>query len=119
MKKGTRVGDRTFIDSYVRSSGDNRIGSDVTLRFGSTIARKVYVEDGVFIAPNVMTIYSKHTGEKGTGTYIGSKAFVGTATVLNSNVRIGSDVVIGAMSLVTKDCLDKGVYCGIPAKKIK
>lgn len=119
LKKGTKIGDRTFVDSYVKSSGDNQIGSDVTLRFNATIARKVFVGNGVFIAPNVMTIYSTHTGEKGTGTHIKDRAFIGTAVVFGPNVIIGEDVVIGAMAYVHKDCLDKGIYAGIPAKKIK
>jgi maltose O-acetyltransferase len=95
------------------------IGNNVTLRFGSTIAREVFVEDDVFIAPNVMTIYSKHTGEKSTGTFIKKGSFIGTAAVLGPNVTIGEGVVIGAQSYVSKDCIDKGIYVGIPARKIR
>jgi len=119
LKKGTRIGNNCYVDSYFRSSGDNRIGNNVTLRFGSTIAREVYVDDGVFISPNVMTIYSKHTGERGTGTYIKNKAFIGTAAVIGPNVTIGEGVVIGANAYVSKDCLEEGIYVGVPAKKIK
>jgi len=118
LKKGTRIGDRTFVDSYVRSSGDNHIGNDVTLRYGSTIAKKVTIEDGAFIAPNVMTIFSTHRGEESTGTVIGQKAFIGTAAVLGAGVTIGAEVVIGAMAFVSKDCLDKGIYRGIPARRV-
>ena len=116
LKAGTKIGDRVYVDSYVRSSGDNRIGDDVTLRFGSTIAREVTVEDGCFISPNVMTIYSTHTGEKRGGTVIGAGSHVGTNAVIGPGVKIAPGTVVGAMALVTKD-IGPGTYVGIPAKK--
>ena len=116
LKKNTAIGNDVYVDSYFRSSGDNYIGDNVTLRFGATIARKVIVEDGVFISPNVMTIYSKHTGEKSSGTFIGKNAFIGTAAVIGPNVVVGKDVIIGAQSYASRDCLKKGTYVGVPAK---
>ncbi len=118
LKKGTRIGNKAYVDSYVRSSGDNYVGDNVTLRFGATVARKVWVGNGVFISPNVMTIYSKYTGEKSKGTLIDNGSFIGTAAVIGPNVRIGENVVIGSMAYVHKDCLEEGTYVGIPAKKI-
>ena len=39
--------------------------------------------------------------------------FIGADTTIMPNVRIGSNVIIGANSLVTKDCEDNSVYAGI------
>ena len=120
LKKGTRIGDNCYVDSYVRSSGDNIIGNNVTLRFGSTIARQVFIEDDVFISPNVMTVYSLPDGSKSSGTYIKKGAFIGTAAVIGPSVLIEQNVVIGTNSFVNKDCLvEGGVYAGVPAKKIR
>ena len=44
--------------------------------------------------------------------------FVGTNTTILYDVKIGSNVVIGANSLVNKDLESGFVYAGIPAKKI-
>ena len=44
--------------------------------------------------------------------------FIGADTTIMPNVRIGSNVIIGANSLVTKDCEDNSVYAGIPARRI-
>ena len=118
LKKGTRIGNNCYVDSYFRSSGDNVIGNNVTLRFGSTIARKVFVEDDVFIAPNVMTVYSLPDGSVSKGTFIKKGAFIGTAAVLAPNITIGEGVIIGTNSFVNKDCFG-GVYAGNPAKKIR
>lgn len=44
--------------------------------------------------------------------------FVGTNTTILYNVKIGSNVIIGANSLVNKDLESGFVYAGIPARKV-
>lgn len=119
LKKGTIIGDNCYVDSYFRASGDNKIGNNVTLRFGSTIARKVFVEDGVFISPNVMTVYSLPDGSKSAGTYIKKGAFIGTAAVLAPNITIEEGCIIGANAFVNKSCIERGIYVGNPAKMLR
>lgn len=119
LKKGTRIGNNCYVDSYFRSSGDNDIGNNIILRFGSTIARKVVVSDNVFISPNVMTVFSLPDGTKSAETLIGDGAFIGTAAVLGPNIRIVSGCVIGANSFVNMSCLERGIYVGNPAKCIR
>ena len=117
LKPGTRIGNNVFVDSYVRSSGSNKIGNNVTLRFGSTIAREVIVEDDVFISPNVMTIYTRHTGEKVGGTVIGQGTHVGTAAVIGPGVKIVPNCIIGAQAYVSRNITEPGTYVGVPAAK--
>jgi len=119
LKAGTVIGERCFVDSYFHSSGVNIIGNDVTLRFNSCICRECIVEDGVFVSPNVMTIYGKHTGEEVGGMVIGKGSHIGTAAVLGPGVVIGESVVIGAMAYVNKDCESGGTYIGIPARRVR
>ena len=119
LEKNTKIGNNVYVDSYFRSSGNNKLGNNVTLRFGSTIAREVKVEDDVFISPNVMTIYSTESHEKIGGTVIGKGAFIGTNAVIGPGIKIGPGVIIGSMAYVNRDCLEPGVYVGIPARKIK
>jgi acetyltransferase-like isoleucine patch superfamily enzyme len=49
---------------------------------------------------------------------IADNVFIGSDTTILPNVRIGSNVVIGACSLINKDLESNGVYAGIPAKRI-
>lgn len=119
LAKGTKIGNHCMIDSYVKSSGQNRIGNHVIIRYDSIIAREVTIEDDVFISPQVMTIYSTHERVKKGGIIIGRGAFIGTNVTISAGVIIGPDVVIGAKALVTKDCLELGVYMGIPAKRCR
>ena len=119
LKAGTVIGDDTFVDSYVKSSGQNRIGSNVTLRFNATIAREVTVEDGAFVAPNVMTIYSTHENEVLGGTVIGRGAYIGTNVVIGPGLKVAPGCIVGALAFVARDLEQPGVYVGIPAKKLR
>ena len=38
--------------------------------------------------------------------------------IITRNVQIGDNVIIGAGSVVTKDCEENSVYAGNPARKI-
>ena len=119
LKPGTVIGDDVFVDSYVKSSGQNRIGSNVTLRFNATIAREVTVEDGAFVAPNVMTIYSTHENVTKGGTVIGRGAYIGTNVVIGPGLKIAPGCIVGALSFVARDLEEPGVYVGVPAKKLR
>ena len=114
LRKGTVIGNDVYIDSYVRSSGQNLINDGVVLRFGVTIARLVNIGDGTFIAPNVMTI---HNADRGV-TSIGKNCKIFTAAVIGGGINIVDNVIIGAQAFVTKDCMVEGTYIGIPARKI-
>lgn len=49
---------------------------------------------------------------------IGDNVFIGTGSRILYNVRIGSDVVIGAGTLVNRDIPDNSVVAGVPARVI-
>lgn len=49
---------------------------------------------------------------------IGDNVFIGMNAIILKGSTIGSNVVIGAGSVVTCDCESESVYAGVPAKKI-
>ena len=51
-----------------------------------------------------------------SATRIGSRVYIGPQTVIQKGVVIGSDVTIGAMSLVNTDVPDGAKFFGIPAR---
>ena len=119
LRPNSIIGSDCYLDSYFHSSGNNKVGDRVTLRFNSCLAREVTVEDDAYICPNVMTNYGHHSGQKIGGTVIGEKAFIGTASVINYGVKIAPGTVVGSCSFVNKDLSDGGVYAGVPARKMK
>lgn len=88
----------------------------------------VVVGDDVAIGPGTKLIaYSNHyrsgsrvTAEKVTGDIrIGSNVFIGANSTILPGVSIGDNIVIAAGSVVTNDIVDEGVYGGAPARMLK
>jgi maltose O-acetyltransferase len=78
--------------------------------------------------PQVMILTSHHARtplgrieQKATPrpVVIGDRVWVGARAVIVPGVRIGDDVAIAAGAVVTRDCLQDGVYAGVPARLIK
>jgi maltose O-acetyltransferase len=56
---------------------------------------------------------------KGIPIIINDGCWIGSRATILAGVTIGSGCIVGAGSLVTKDCEPNGLYVGIPAKRIK
>ena len=50
---------------------------------------------------------------------IGERTWIGAGTTVINNISIADSCVIGAGSTVIKDIEEKGVYAGVPARRIK
>lgn len=51
-------------------------------------------------------------------TIIGNNVFIGMNAIILNGVEIGDNVIIGAGSVVSKNCPSNGVYAGNPAKYV-
>lgn len=119
LRKDTIIGNNCYIDSGVKSSGQCKIGNNVTLRYDAIIARNVIIEDDVFISPQVMFINIPFVDKIKKPTMIKKGAKIGTNTTIDDGVTVGEGVIIGAKSFVNRDCIQKGIYVGSPAKLMK
>lgn len=52
-------------------------------------------------------------------TYIGNNCFIGIRAFIMPGVRIGNEVIVGSMSVVTKDVPSNCIVAGNPARIIK
>lgn len=50
---------------------------------------------------------------------VGDNVFIGAGSAILPGVTIGSNVVVAANSVVTKNCDSDSVYAGVPARRIK
>lgn len=126
LRKDTEIGDDCYIDSGVKSSGQNRVGNRVILRYDSILAKGTIIEDDVFIAPQLMTENVNHRGEEVGGAYIGKgewsgethyRVFVGTNVTLAAGIEICSGAIIGSKANVRKSIKKPGIYFGNPARR--
>lgn len=138
--KNITIGNNTRIDDFcVLSAGEGgiEIGQYVHIAIGVSIigAGKVLVEDFAGLSSRVsvyssnddysgefMTnpmVPSEYTSVNHAPVTIGRHVIVGSGSVILPNVTLEDGVAIGALSLVTKNCEEFGIYMGTPAKKIK
>lgn len=87
------------------------IGSNVHITSGCRILQHGY--DWAIIQKK----YGEVLGSGGK-VKIGNNVFIGVETTILKGVTIGDNIIIGAKSLVNKDCIKPGVYAGNPIKFI-
>ena len=123
---GCKMGNNVFIGPFVEIQNGVSIGNNCKIQSHSFICELVEIGNDCFISHGVKFINdlflkggpAQGDKKKWKKTKIGNHVSIGTnATILP--VRIVSNVVIGAGSVVTKDINESGVYVGNPAKKIK
>ena len=123
----------------IYATGNNcicKIGKDFSLTNGCFLMLgceenlKISIGNDCMFASDIMvrtsdvhSIYSKATGEilnKGRDVIIGNHVWLSQKVTILKGVNIVDNIVIGAGSIVTKDCLlSDTVYAGNPAKPIK
>jgi maltose O-acetyltransferase len=102
-----------------------RAGRNLRLQSGATIDRNhcwhISIGNDVTIAPGAFILAhdastKMHLGYTRIGKVeIGDRVFIGASAIVLPGVRIGSDVIIGAGSVVSHDIPDNVVACGNPA----
>jgi acetyltransferase-like isoleucine patch superfamily enzyme len=120
-----KIGDDCFIGPFVEIQRDVIIGNRCKIQSHSFICELVTIGDDCVVAHGVMFINDLFStgGPAGSkdlwkSTCIGDHVSIGSnATILP--VKICSQVVIGAGSVVTKDITIPGIYAGNPAKLLR
>ncbi len=89
---------------------------------------EVTIGDHVLIAPNVTIAAVGHplspAGRRAflgiaKPVVIGSDVWIGSNAVILPGVRLGSNVVVAAGAVVTRDVPDNTLVAGVPARKVK
>lgn len=114
-KKGVKIGENVHFYS------PQHIGIDVTRPYAVTIGNNVHITKGVTILTHgfdwsvVKGKYDDVLGSFGEVS-IGNNVFIGAKATICQGVHIEDNVIIGACSVVTKDCEPDSVYVGVPAR---
>ena len=123
---GCKIGDDCFIGPFVEIQKNVKVGKNSRIQSHAFICELVTIGNNCFISHGAMFINDLFKiGQPAQGkqelwkeTIIGDNVSIGTnATILP--VKICSNVVIGAGSVVTKDIMESGIYAGNPVKKIR
>lgn len=123
---GCHIGDDCFIGPFVEIQKNVTIGTKTKIQSHSFLCEFVNIGSNCFVGHGVMFINDlfKEGGpamgdkSKWKSTFVGNNVSIGSnATILP--VNICDDVVIGAGAVITKNIMEKGIYAGNPAKKIR
>lgn len=129
---GCSIDDNTKIGTFVEIQKGSKIGKNCKISSHTFICEGVIVEDNVFIGHNVTFIndlYPRATNDEGKiqtesdwvceKTRIKKGASIGSSVTILCGVTVGSNAIIGAGSVVTKDIPEDSIVVGNPAKLIR
>lgn len=122
---GCELGNNVFIGPFVEITKGVIIGDNTRVSSHSFICELVTIGKFCFVGHGVMfTNDTFSSGKLGGGVTNWKKTNIGNNVLIGSNatilpVNISDGCVIGAGSVVTKNCTIKGVYAGNPAKLLK
>ena len=119
------LGNNVFIGPFVEITKGVKIGDNTRISSHTFVCELVSIGKNCFIAHGVMFTNDLFKNGKLGGssenwfsTIIGDNVLIGSnSTILPVNIVSGC--VIGAGSVVTRDCEIKGVYAGNPAKLLR
>lgn len=116
-----KIGENCNICSHCLIENDVKIGNNCTIKCGVQLWDGVELEDNVMIGANTtftndMYPRSKNQNWKILKTKICKGASIGAGSVILPDLTIGSNAMIGAGSVVTKNIPNNTVWVGNPAK---
>lgn len=120
------LGDNVFVGPFVEIQKNVTIGDGTKIQSHAFICEMVTIGKNCFISHGVMFVNdlfadggpARGDRRKWKPTILGDRVSIGTnSTILP--VKICSDVVVGAGSVVTKNITKPGIYLGNPAKYIR
>lgn len=104
------------------------IGEGSILRDGAIVQSNCHIGKCVMIGDKAIVAHDTTIGDfsqvvsgcnLGRGIKIGNSVFMGFSAIITNDLTIVNDCIIGANSLVNKDCLIAGKYIGTPAKLLE
>lgn len=104
------IGQGSFIGAYSILTTNIKLGKHTLLNRGNHIGHDTKVGDYLSMMPG--SIISGNVK-------IGDRVYMGNNSSVREKIKICDDVTIGMNGCVIKNIIKKGVYVGLPVKKIK
>ena len=114
IENGVECGPRAYLRPGTHMLDGSKAGTHVeikksTVGQGSKVPHLSYIGDATIgddVNIGAATITCNYDGKKKNKTVIGDRSFIGSDTIIVAPVHIGSDVITGASSCITKDVPD-------------
>lgn len=116
---GITIGDNVHIGPSCLLAGQGKI----TLSDFSGLSARVSIysssDDYSGSTMTNPTVPSEYTGVMHADVFFGKHVIIGSGSVILPGITLEEGVAVGALSLVTKNCMAFGIYAGHPAKRIR
>ena len=125
---GCEIGDGSRIGPFVEIQRGVKIGRRVKVQSHTFICEGVTIEDEVFIGHGVMFVNDPEpVAQLPDGsppvvfqqTLVRRGAAIGSNATILGNISVGSNALVGAGAVVTRDVPDNAVVAGNPARVIR
>ena len=118
IRENTHIDDQTIIGNNTTIQNDVTIGKRSRVVDLSHITAGVVIGDDVFISTGVLTMNDNSLARGGelNPPFIDNNARSGGGAILLPGVRVGSDALVAAGAVVTKDVKPGARVQGVPAK---
>lgn len=119
IREGSVIGDNCAIGNNSIVEWNVRIGNNVRIMGCVTIGETAKLGNNIFVSPNVALTVGKLMStelSKTEGPVIEDNVRIGACSVILPGVVIGTDSIIGAGAIVTKDIPAYKVVRGLPSK---
>ncbi len=105
-----QIGNGSVVMANAVINPSTKVGQHCIVNTGGIIEHDNVLANYVHVSPKAALAGTVHVGE---GTHIGIGACV------KNNLEIVDEVIVGAGAVVVKDICEKGVYIGVPARRMK
>ena len=125
IRENCRIGDYDIVSRGVTVNYETVIGNHTKIMDNSHITGNMTIGDHVFISVCVSSTNDNTMGRQDNavdmlaGPIVEDYATIGAGASLLPGVRIGTNAIVGAAALVTKDVLPEKVVMGVPAKVVR
>ena len=116
---GIEIGSYVHIGAYSMLTGAGKIS---LLDFSGLSSRvSIYSSSDDYSGASMSnpTVPAEFTNVHHADVIIGRHAIIGSGSVVLPGVILEQGVAVGALSLISKNCSEFGIYSGTPAKRIK
>ena len=99
-------------DVTLDARGGLTLGQDALIGFECVLLTSTHNSPAVGIPVQTQGMYC-------AGVSVGARSWLGARVIVLPGVSIGTDVIVGSGSVVTKDLASNSIYAGVPARKIR
>ncbi|MGG1397243.1 acyltransferase [Bacillus salipaludis] len=120
IRENTSIGSGSVIGRGAMIELNTQIGKNVTVQTLAYVTGDSIIEDNVFVGPCVSMSNDKYMGAQDytlKGPHLKNGAKIGNNASLLPGVTVGTNAIIGAGSVVTKDIKENSIALGVPAKE--